>query len=339
MAAPRERTVVQVAYDDRLPLRRRALFRADPATISAGLGRRGSIPASDKITHCARPPARSPDRLPASSRIPRACRATSRCSTTRARTPTTRPCGKSRQRSRRQDGTPSSESRSRKFDSRCPRASAASGDSRSGATCARPVNRISGTPRREAHKGSSRASAISRSTTASSPPRRVELLPFSLAKSEHDADGGSDAGFDGGLDMRVGLGTSTTLSATINPDFGQVELDPAVLNLSVFETFFPEKRPFFLEDSRALAPAFGRFPMFHSRRIGAGARAPRAWRQRGAGEQARPDDDSRRGEGDRQSIRLDVRRTHRADRSRVRRSSRPRRRMPTARRPSRPREN
>ena len=68
--------------------------------------------------------------------------------------------------------------------------------------------------------------------------------------------------------MRVGLGTSTTLSATINPDFGQVELDPAVLNLSVFETFFPEKRPFFLEDSRSLAPAFGRFPMFHSRRIG-----------------------------------------------------------------------
>jgi hypothetical protein len=69
--------------------------------------------------------------------------------------------------------------------------------------------------------------------------------------------------------MRVGLGTSATLSATINPDFGQVELDPAVLNLSIFETFFPEKRPFFLEDSRAFQSPFGQFPMFHSRRIGA----------------------------------------------------------------------
>ena len=48
----------------------------------------------------------------------------------------------------------------------------------------------------------------------------------------------------------MGLGTATTLSAAINPDFGQVEQDPAVLNLSVFETFFPEKRPFFIEDSR-----------------------------------------------------------------------------------------
>ena len=52
----------------------------------------------------------------------------------------------------------------------------------------------------------------------------------------------------------MGLGTATTLSAAINPDFGQVEQDPAVLNLSVFETFFPEKRPFFIEDSRTFVP-------------------------------------------------------------------------------------
>ncbi|HYU78666.1 MAG TPA: DUF5916 domain-containing protein, partial [Vicinamibacterales bacterium] len=71
-----------------------------------------------------------------------------------------------------------------------------------------------------------------------------------------------------GVDVRVGLGTASTLSATINPDFGQVELDPAVLNLSVFETFFPEKRPFFLEDSRTFVPPFGVFQLFHSRRIG-----------------------------------------------------------------------
>ena len=61
---------------------------------------------------------------------------------------------------------------------------------------------------------------------------------------------------------------SATLSATVNPDFGQVEQDPAVLNLSIFETFFPEKRPFFLEDSRTFVPPYGSFQLFHSRRIG-----------------------------------------------------------------------
>src|SRR5262245_44418436 len=101
-----------------------------------------------------------------------------------------------------------------------------------------------------------------------SPPRRVELLPFALARSEHHEDGYAAHGFDVGADVRVGLGTSATLSATINPDFGQVELDPAVLNLSVFETFYPEKRPFFLEDSRVLLPQYGQFTIFHSRRIG-----------------------------------------------------------------------
>ena len=55
----------------------------------------------------------------------------------------------------------------------------------------------------------------------------------------------------------------------MNPDFGQVEADPSVLNLSVFETFFPEKRPFFLEDSQSVSlSSFGQFPDFYSRRIG-----------------------------------------------------------------------
>ncbi|MGQ0733662.1 MAG: DUF5916 domain-containing protein [Acidobacteriota bacterium] len=103
---------------------------------------------------------------------------------------------------------------------------------------------------------------------ALTPPRRVEVLPYVVARhdgSVADAEGGA-AGT--GVDLRLGLGTSTTLSATINPDFGQVELDPAVLNLTVFETFFPEKRPFFLEDSRTFVPAFEIFQLFHSRRIG-----------------------------------------------------------------------
>jgi hypothetical protein len=103
------------------------------------------------------------------------------------------------------------------------------------------------------------------------PPRRIELVPFTLAGGSHDSAVTADrnkAMFNGGIDMRLGLGTSTTISATLNPDFGQVEADPAVLNLSVFETFFPEKRPFFLEDSRIFVLPFGQVPDFYSRRIG-----------------------------------------------------------------------
>src|SRR6185436_4776982 len=101
------------------------------------------------------------------------------------------------------------------------------------------------------------------------PPRRLELQPFALARQEHVTTTGSNQGLSGGLDFKMGLGTATTLSATVNPDFGQVEQDPAVLNLSVFETFFPEKRPFFIEDSRILVPNYPMMPMFYSRRIGA----------------------------------------------------------------------
>jgi hypothetical protein len=100
------------------------------------------------------------------------------------------------------------------------------------------------------------------------PPRRLEVQPFLLARQEHVTAAGSGQDLSGGLDFRMGLGTATTLSATVNPDFGQVEQDPAVLNLSVFETFFPEKRPFFIEDSRILVPNYPQMPMFHSRRIG-----------------------------------------------------------------------
>jgi hypothetical protein len=99
-------------------------------------------------------------------------------------------------------------------------------------------------------------------------PRRFEVQPFTLARQEHVTATGYGRGLSGGIDFRMGLGTATTLSAAINPDFGQVEQDPAVLNLSVFETFFPEKRPFFIEDRRTLVPDYGQVPMFHSRRIG-----------------------------------------------------------------------
>ncbi len=100
------------------------------------------------------------------------------------------------------------------------------------------------------------------------PPRRLELVPYASLRREMLPGAGPDHGLAGGLDARVGLGTSGTLSATVNPDFGQVEQDPAVLNLTVFETFFPEKRPFFIEDSRMFVPPFNQMQLFHSRRIG-----------------------------------------------------------------------
>jgi hypothetical protein len=101
--------------------------------------------------------------------------------------------------------------------------------------------------------------------------RRVEITPYTLVRGERaDADETSGLGAAVGADVRIGLGSAATLAATINPDFGQVEQDPSVLNLSVFETFYPEKRPFFLEDSRTFVPPlpYGLFQLFHSRRIG-----------------------------------------------------------------------
>jgi uncharacterized protein DUF5916/cellulose/xylan binding protein with CBM9 domain len=78
-----------------------------------------------------------------------------------------------------------------------------------------------------------------------------------------------------GGDLRYGLPGGLTLSATINPDFGQVEVDPAVVNLSAFETSFPEKRPFFLEGSDVFnfgqvvrQNDYGGHTFLYSRRIG-----------------------------------------------------------------------
>ena len=82
------------------------------------------------------------------------------------------------------------------------------------------------------------------------PPRRAELTPYVVAKSEPIADG---TGYDrqqranAGADLKYSIASNLTLNATINPDFGQVEADPAVLNLSAFETQFEERRPFFVE--------------------------------------------------------------------------------------------
>ena len=112
--------------------------------------------------------------------------------------------------------------------------------------------------------------------------RKVELVPYVLAKTTNPAVSSNDPFRDRneikpgvGLDAKVGLTSNLTLDATINPDFGQVEVDPAVVNLSAFETFFPERRPFFVEgrnifafgDMRSQNQSNG-YTLFHTRRIG-----------------------------------------------------------------------
>ena len=86
------------------------------------------------------------------------------------------------------------------------------------------------------------------------PPGRAEVTPYLVGRSSNVPGNRSDPFFDPhALDGRVGgdamyrVTSNLTLNATVNPDFGQVEVDPAVVNLSAFETFFDEKRPFFVE--------------------------------------------------------------------------------------------
>lgn len=83
-------------------------------------------------------------------------------------------------------------------------------------------------------------------------PSRLEIAPYVVTKNETRASGSSwkhPQSFAAGADLKYGLSSNLTVNATINPDFGQVEADPAVLNLSAFEQFFEERRPFFLEGS------------------------------------------------------------------------------------------
>jgi hypothetical protein len=86
------------------------------------------------------------------------------------------------------------------------------------------------------------------------PTGRFELVPYVTGKAEYTKDNSSDPFNPGsrytpnvGLDLRAGISNSLTLNATVNPDFGQVEVDPAVVNLSDVEYSFQEKRPFFTE--------------------------------------------------------------------------------------------
>ena len=99
-------------------------------------------------------------------------------------------------------------------------------------------------------------------------PDRLELLPYVVAQGATHANIDEDDPFaqeaEGlvrvGADLKYQVTSSLTLSATINPDFGQAEVDPAVVNLSAFETFFPEKREFFIEGGNSFG--YGNFWCF-----------------------------------------------------------------------------
>ena len=103
--------------------------------------------------------------------------------------------------------------------------------------------------------------------------RHLELLPFALGRASTGPsvpEGGTDGSGAVGLDAKVGLSSNFTLDATVNPDFGQVEADPSVVNLTAYETFYEEKRPFFLEGRKILAfEVEDEDQLFYSRRIGA----------------------------------------------------------------------
>ncbi len=134
-------------------------------------------------------------------------------------------------------------------------------------------------------------------------PSRGEMLPYGVAQYEALKPGPAgdpfydphNSAFRAGADIKYRLSSSLTLDATVYPDFGQVEVDPAVVNLSAFETFFPERRPFFIEGNGIFqfggmncffcSNASG-LSMFYSRRIG---RQPQGSLPPGAEYSDRPD--------------------------------------------------
>ncbi len=118
------------------------------------------------------------------------------------------------------------------------------------------------------------------------PKQRIELLPYFVQKAQYLRHDGNDPFYKSnqyrtsfGGDLKVSIGSNLNLDATFNPDFGQVEVDPAIVNLSAFENFFDEKRPFFIEGANTFQFGnggannnwgfnFGNPTLFYSRRIG-----------------------------------------------------------------------
>ncbi|MBI3112441.1 MAG: carbohydrate binding family 9 domain-containing protein [Ignavibacteriales bacterium] len=112
------------------------------------------------------------------------------------------------------------------------------------------------------------------------PTLRLEVSPYAAGSANFTGgrdrnnpfDDGSNIAGRVGADLKMGLGPHFTLDGTMNPDFGQVEADPAVVNLTAFETFFTERRPFFVEGNKLLSNTNQVF--FYSRRIGAAPLGP-----------------------------------------------------------------
>lgn len=116
------------------------------------------------------------------------------------------------------------------------------------------------------------------------PQKQLEIQPFGLAKLDtypkeegNPFRDGSDFKLNGGLDAKIGITNDLTLDLTVNPDFGQVEADPAAIALDGFEIFFNERRPFFVENNNIFnyqisnseaGDTFGSDNLFFSRRIG-----------------------------------------------------------------------
>jgi hypothetical protein len=105
--------------------------------------------------------------------------------------------------------------------------------------------------------------------------RKMELLPYSVARMHNYPSEpgnpfatGQQKDLAVGLDGKIGVSSNFTLGFTLNPDFGQVEADPSQLNLTAFEVFFEERRPFFLEGKNIMDFSFGDDLLFYSRRIG-----------------------------------------------------------------------
>ena len=111
-------------------------------------------------------------------------------------------------------------------------------------------------------------------------PRRIEVTPYMVTKNV-PLDPGFDRQqkIDAGADIKYGLTSNITIDATVNPDFGQVEADPSVLNLGPFETFYQERRPFFIEGTGifqfgincSVVNCSGE-GLFYSRRVGGASR-------------------------------------------------------------------
>ena len=105
--------------------------------------------------------------------------------------------------------------------------------------------------------------------------KRLELMPYVVGQLAtappqpgNPLHQSPDPGASVGLDLRYAVSPAISLNATVNPDFGQVEADPAVVNLGAFETFFNERRPFFIEGSGTYQFGCYDCSLFYSRRIG-----------------------------------------------------------------------